>query len=347
MLRKNEALFYRNNEAYREKLDGLLEQLANIHELEDMLSQSEQMNSRTKEQLLYVFFGFASFIGVIMLLVFLVKTLKTQRVQLSNANQEISRMNSNLENLVAEKTHSLELINAELDTFLYRSSHNLKRPLTSIRGLASIAEVSLSREAIGLFNKVVTTTAEMEKMLDKLTMMNHINQPVNFGLLDIESIIEKLELQYKEIIEENNITFKVNVEDGIKFRSYPSVIEIMITNLLENAFFFCRYNMDRKPQVVLTFSQDSRKHLIISVSDNGSGIDTNVQKKMWDMFFIGNDVSKGNGLGLFISKKAIDSLFGQVKVDSVMGQYCKFTIKLPIIKKNTRVISRKKDAVAA
>ena len=103
MLRRNEEKFYRNNEYYNEKLDGFLGQLANIHELEDMLTESEDSYSKIKAQLVYVFFGLGIFIGITMLLAFLVRALKNKREQLSKANEEISRINENLEGLVAEK----------------------------------------------------------------------------------------------------------------------------------------------------------------------------------------------------------------------------------------------------
>jgi len=336
MLRRNEELFYRNNEFYKEEVDALLGQLANIHELEDLLSQSEETYSKTKTQLIYVFFGFASFIGLSILLMYLVKTLKSQKMQLTMANKEINRINSNLEGLVEEKTESLEMINNELDTFLYRSSHNLRRPLTSIRGLASIAEITLGSEAISLFDKVVLTTKEMEKMLDKLTMMNHINQPVNFGQIDINKSIENLKSQFAETISANNISFKTSIQDNIAFNSFPIVIEIMLANLLENALFFSRYNQDKNPEVILSFSQNSRKKLLISVHDNGCGINPEIHEKIWDMFFIGSDSSKGNGLGLFISKKAVEALYGEIKMTSIVGQYCDFNITLPTLKKSKR-----------
>ena len=346
MLRQNEELFYRNNEFYKDEVDGLLNQLANIYELEDLLSQSKQSNTRKKEQLTYAILGFASIIGLTMLLVLLVKTLRHQKIQLSEANAEISRINTNLESIVAEKTESLELINNELDTFLYRSSHNLRRPLTSIRGLASIAEITLSSEAISLFDKVVLTTKEMEKMLDKLTMMNHINQPVNFGEINFKDITDNLTAQFEQTIAANSIIFNTTIQEDIQFRSFPVVIEIIITNLLENAFFFCKYNQERNPQVNLSFSQDSRKKLHISVHDNGCGIVPDVQEKIWEMFYIGNDLSKGNGLGLFITKKAVEALRGEIKLNTVVGTHCEFLITLPILKKSKRNIKAKKNTVS-
>lgn len=332
MLRRNEELFYKNNEFYKDEVDALLGQLANIHELEDLLVQSEDSYTRTKEQLIYVVFGFMSFLGLSILLIYLVKTLRSQKFQLTAANEEVNRVNSSLEDLVAEKTESLELINKDLDTFLYRSSHNLKRPLTSIRGLASIAEITLESEAIALFDKVVLTTKEMEKMLDKLSMMNHINQPVNFSPINFSEIMDKLNKQFNEAIEANNITFTTDIQENIEFNSFPMVIEIMLANLLENAFFFSRYNQAHSPAVNLKVSQNSGKKLQIVVSDNGSGIAPEVQEKIWDMFYIGSDLSKGNGLGLFISKKSVEALHGEIILNSKIGEYTAFKIILPLLK---------------
>ncbi len=329
LLNKNEELFFKNNDFYRQQVDAMLNQLANIYELEDLLVETEEKSREVKEQLVFITMILALIIGVTALLIFLVRTLRSQKDQLATANEEIKRINSNLENMVAEKTNSLELINHELDTFMYRSSHNLRRPLTSIRGLAQIADITLNGEAVKLFDKVKTTTEEMEKMLFKLTMMRYINQPSDFNFINFKEIAEEINQTFSSEIEQGAINYNFIIADGISFKSYPHVIKIILNNLLENAFFFVLFNDRKDPEVSVDVRVNDEGILHISIRDNGCGIHPDIQDRIWDMFFIGNASSKGNGLGLYITKKAIESLDGTITLKTVLGKYCEFDIQIP------------------
>jgi light-regulated signal transduction histidine kinase (bacteriophytochrome) len=119
----------------------------------------------------------AASIGLVLLLIFLVRIFISQRKELESTKQKLEKLNHNLSELVAQKTASLAKTNQELDTFLYRFSHNLRRPLTSLDELANVARLTLGEEGIRLFERVTGITSEMEKMINKLSMMNFIHQP--------------------------------------------------------------------------------------------------------------------------------------------------------------------------
>jgi signal transduction histidine kinase len=69
--------------------------------------------------------------------------LRKQKKQLIAANTEVKRINENLEGLVFERTHLLENLNSELDTFLYRASHDMRTPVRSILGLCHITTMTV------------------------------------------------------------------------------------------------------------------------------------------------------------------------------------------------------------
>jgi hypothetical protein len=163
ILEENEEKFYRNNQLYKSRVDELLNNLANIYELEDMLIESEEEKQQLLHQFLIVMLWAALISSIAVLLLYLISVLRKQKKQLAKANKKVRDINENLEDLVEEKTVSLKMLNKELDTFLYRSSHNLKRPLTSIRGIANIASMTLNTEANDLFDKILSTTTDMEK----------------------------------------------------------------------------------------------------------------------------------------------------------------------------------------
>ena len=337
LLSKNEELFYKNNIYYRKQVDVLLNQIANIQELEDMLAKSELKSSELKGKFVFAFMALLVVSIITVLLVYLLKIFRSQKNELTKANEEISNMNANLETLVAEKTESLKLSNYELDTFLYRSSHNLKGPLTTIQGLANIGNLTQNPEANMLFDKIVDTTYGMEKMLSKLTMMNQVNRATNFSEIDLNKLVEKLKTDYSKIIERRNISFTTNIPKNSTFHSYSEVVELLLNNCLENAFYFCQLSKYDELKVDLTIQKDDYESLYITLRDNGCGIKPEVLDKIWGMFFLGTEISKGNGLGLYMVKKAVESLKGNISVSTEINEYFEISVTLPLIEPSINV----------
>ena len=201
--------------------------------------------------------------------------------------------------------------------------------------MANIAKISLNDEGVGLFEKVVFTIKNMENLLDKLAVMNHINEPKKFGTIDLVQLTAKLRSRFSDEIEQINIQYHTTIPDDIEFKSYPFVVELILYNLLENAFFFCKFTRGHSPQVDLVVLRDQDDNLCITIRDNGYGVHPDYYEKIWDMFSIANDQSQGNGLGLYITKKAIDSLNGTITLDTKYGKYCEFKILLPTLTPNS------------
>ena len=84
----------------------------------------------------------------------------------------------------------------------------------------------------------------------------------------------------------------------------------------------------QKTQIEVNF-RTSRKAIIISIEDNGLGILKEQHEKIFDMFYRGSEKSQGNGLGLYLVKKAVQKLHGKINIESEEGKYACFTISLP------------------
>jgi signal transduction histidine kinase len=330
LLRKNEELFYKNNAYYNDQVNTMLNQLSEIYELEDLLIESEETSSKMRANYIISFFAFIGLSILMVLLVYMIRIFSSQRNDLALANKKIREMNSNLEASVAEKTASLKLINHELDTFLYRSSHNLRGPLTTIKGLANIANITLDAEATMLFEKVSLTTNGMERMLDKLTMMNHLNSPTNYSRVNISLLANGILERESDLIKRRNIKLNIDIQEHISFDTYPDIIEIILNNLLENALFYCQFTTSHQSEVDLKIGLDKNDDLVISVRDNGCGIKSEVIDRVWDMFFIGIEKSRGSGLGLFITKKAVDTINGTITLKTEVDHYCEVQVCLPM-----------------
>ena len=104
------------------------------------------------------------------------------------------------------------------------------------------------------------------------------------------------------------------------------MVKIIIENLLENAIHF--RSMEAPYISLNAYAHD--EHVVIEIEDNGQGIRDEYKGRIFDMYFRANDRSKGNGLGLYIVKKAVQKLNGTIQLRTHFGKGSRFVIALPM-----------------
>jgi signal transduction histidine kinase len=104
------------------------------------------------------------------------------------------------------------------------------------------------------------------------------------------------------------------------------MVKIIIENLVENSIHFCSWH---NPFIALKVNcvDDS---VVLELRDNGEGIDPQYHDRIFEMYFRGNERSKGNGLGLYITKKAVEKLRGSIAFTSGVGRGSVFIVTLPL-----------------
>jgi signal transduction histidine kinase len=254
--------------------------------------------------------------------------IQAQTEELTEAYQTISRANQGLEEKVQVRTEELRDAYKELDTFFYRSSHDFRRPLTTFMGLAEVAKITLKDpNALELFEKVNETAHNLDKMLVKLQSISDLgSQHLVFKEVFLKELVVEVLDQFKENIGKQNIQTIVEVEPIADFYSYPLMIKIIVENLVENSIHFC----NRTDPFIKVSCRALDHQVAISVADNGQGIEPQFYHQIFDMYFRANQHSKGNGLGLYIAKKAADKLGGGISFTSVQHQGSVFTVLLPL-----------------
>jgi signal transduction histidine kinase len=261
-----------------------------------------------------------------------------QKRSLVKANDEIQRINENLEVLVFERSRQLVEAYKEMDIFLYRASHDLRAPICTIIGLCNLAlhHANGEHELVG---KISNTAVKMDGLLKKLKMISEVNQPSNYSPVFLSQIIKNVNSLFSRSIAEHNIEVVVDNDALGQFYSYPDLIEIILYNLVENALFFSSLARERRPKIQIMASVE-KNNLFLSVYDNGVGIDDETRIKLWTMFFVGHERSKGNGLGLYIVMKSIQTLNGRIDLETDSGSFTRFSVNIPINTKVTSAISR-------
>jgi len=262
--------------------------------------------------------------------------IQAQSEELIEANQTIAQINKDLESKIEERTSALRQAYKELDTFFYRSSHDFRRPLTTFMGLAEVAKITVKdKNALELFAKVRETASNLDKMLVKLQSISDVGaQQLVYKEVFVKEIVDNVCDGFGDELKQKNIMVSCSVELQDSFYSYPAMFKTIIENLVENAIHFSGFE---HPFIKIRAFQNA-DHVNLAVEDNGQGIDPQYQDRIFDMYFRGSERSKGNGLGLYIVKKAVEKLSGKITVTSVYGKSSVFLIAFPTNHNHTEVI---------
>jgi signal transduction histidine kinase len=256
------------------------------------------------------------------------KKLEEQAIELERANDNIKGINALLENIVEERTKELVDLNNDLDLLVYRSSHDFRRPLTTLMGLNEVARLTVKDIATKeLFNRVNQTALHMDKMLLKFFMLYNIN---HFRTIQVRNSLEEIvENIYSKIIsKKKHVLFNYKLDT----KSYPAkdernnLVAIIIENLVENSLIY-----NTKDQLELDLKiHEKDGDLYIILHDNGNGIPDAYHSKVFEMYFRGSTLSIGNGLGLYVVKRAAKLLKATVRLDSEEGKFTSFEIAFKV-----------------
>lgn len=253
--------------------------------------------------------------------------IQAQSEELMEATATISNINKELEMKIESRTSELKQAYKELDTFFYRSSHDFRRPITTFLGLAGVARITVKDPvSLELFEKVSETAGSLDKMLYKLQSISDVgSQQMVFKEVFLTELVNEILDGFTRLIQQKKITVHTEIHEEAPLVSYPAMVKIIVENLIENAIHFSAYE---NPTVTIRATINVNM-ATLSVEDNGQGILEEYKPRIFEMYFRANENSKGNGLGLYIAKKAVEKLNGHIRVTSTHAKGSEFTVELP------------------
>ncbi len=253
--------------------------------------------------------------------------IQAQSEELQEANYMIANINKSLEEKVEVRTSQLKQAYKELDTFFYRSSHDFRRPITTFLGLAGVAKITVKDPvSLELFEKVSETAGSLDKMLQKLQSISDVgSQQMIYKEVFLDELVRETEEGLSEPIRRKGIQLKKEIMQQVSFVSYPAMVKIILENLIENSVHFA---ITESPFIKIAITVTEAEAVIV-VQDNGEGILEEYQPRIFEMYFRANERSKGNGLGLYIARKAVEKLNGTITFTSQYAHGSTFTVMLP------------------
>jgi PAS domain S-box-containing protein len=222
----------------------------------------------------------------------------------------------------------LKIRNAELDNFVYKVSHDLRAPLSSILGLVNLAKLPGNTDnPLDYIDIIGGKVEHLDHFIgDVLSHSKNLKMEVTTSKVDFAHVIDRTfnDLSYLEGAKEIAHSVKI---DGIDFYSDPWRISEIFRNLISNAIKY-RQTEGVRSEVNIKVQVDHLR-AEINFADNGIGIDEISLNKIFEMFYRATEQSDGSGIGLYIVKNAVDKLGGQINVSSRPGHGTRFNIILP------------------
>lgn len=216
----------------------------------------------------------------------------------------------------------------EMDAFIYRASHDLRGPLASISGLTAIGREEIGDKlAVLYFDKIRDSAERLDNILQELSKIARVTQAkIEPARLDLDKEISDILDSLKHIPNFSQIKILKEINVSAVFCDKILLI-IILQNLIINSVNY--YDTDKETHFIRIQALEWPDRTEIVISDNGIGIPTEIQEKVFEMFFRGSNISKGSGLGLYIVKNAVKKLKGTIHLESKEGEGATFTIGLP------------------
>lgn len=230
------------------------------------------------------------------------------------------------------KTSALKEANKELETFIHKTSHDLKSPISSGLGLINLAKMNkkADEESLQYFNMIGLSLSNLNSILSDLTEIALIKQ----GQLDIKEInisecIEKQINAYAFNPQYSDTSIIIDMNQSLLLNTDPIYLNTILRNIIDNAYKYAHVNNDEPRVTIKAVRPQEKKYLLVTVSNNGASIPHEKIDKIFEMFYRAQDTVKGTGLGLYIVKTALNKIQGTVEVTSSKKTGTTFRIILP------------------
>lgn len=313
------------------------ENLAIIAEKNSVLALNEQIitQQRSVNILLGIVVALTTALVIVVYLNY--RKIKAVNAELATAKQIIEDHNHFLDKLVEIKTkelvdtnEQLVKVNDELDNFIYKTSHDIRGPLASLKGMVNLAIMDVKDDkALGYLNKLDLTAEKLNMILTRLLIVNRINHAeLKPETIHFEPIIQEiLTLEVKKGIPPK-IKVDYEVAPDIQLVSDKDLIRLILENLIDNAVKY--YNdSERVESFVRIHVGMENGRATARVMDNGVGISKMNRDKIFQMFVRASERSDTGGIGLYLAKLATEKVGGEISLISTDEQYTEFIVQFP------------------
>lgn len=266
---------------------------------------------------------------------------KGETIELPNSSQdEIGQLYNDLElssNLLVASINDAhfarneaEIANHAKTRFLSRTSHELRTPLNAILGFAQILEMDLENQKMQANATIIKNAGEhLLKLINEVLDIARIeagDMPLNMSKVNVGLVLKEAADYIKPLGKVRDIDIKLDIADTVYVNADRQKLLQVVLNLLSNAYKYGPSN-----SVVTLSAKIVDQQCLIGVHDTGTGIPEAMRKRIFtpfDRLGAENTKIEGTGLGLTVSKQLIQSMGGEITLDT---QQSLFLLSLPIL----------------
>ncbi len=244
---------------------------------------------------------------------------------------EILKMNTELDLRVKERTAELESANKELEAFTYSVSHDLRSPLRAIDGFSRIIledySQVLDEEGVRLFNVIRFNAKKMDQLITDLLQLSRVTrQQIEKEEIDMTSFIIEL---YDEIANDevkSKFQFICGKLDNIQ--ADKTLLRQVWINLISNAI---KYTLPKGNRVIEISSYETESEIVTKIKDSGVGFNQDYSNKLFGVFqrLHRTEEFDGTGVGLAVVKRIVDKHGGRVWAEGKVNEGAIFYVSFP------------------
>jgi PAS domain S-box-containing protein len=242
--------------------------------------------------------------------------------EIKNAEAKIRSLNRDLERRVVERTADLDASNRELEAFAHSVSHDLRAPLRALAGFSQVLQEDyggqLDAEGSRILGRIARAALRMGVILDGLSELARITRaPLSREPVNLSAMAQRILHERHESEAERNV--EIAVAPNLVAHADPKLVEILLENLLANAWKFTRDSKRARIEVGATRHEGADAWF---VRDNGAGFDMAYADQLFTTFQRLHDDARfhGTGIGLATAQRVVrrhgGQLWGEGKIDA-------------------------------
>ncbi|MDQ7822639.1 MAG: PocR ligand-binding domain-containing protein [Candidatus Eremiobacteraeota bacterium] len=243
---------------------------------------------------------------------------------------ELRRLNDELEKMVEERTEELMLVNRELESFSYAVSHDLRSPLRSIDGFATILleeyRDRLDETGKDYFLRIQKASKSMGQIIEDLLSLSRVTRGTPLlNTVYLSDLVKTIAEELKKKDPHRHAQFII--EKDLTAQGDHRLFPIAIENLLDNAWKFT----EKKPEALIEFGKTLKDgKTTYFIRDNGAGFDQSQAHRLFNPFqrLHSQDEYKGSGVGLSTVKRVIQRHGGRIWAEGKTGEGAVFYFTL-------------------
>jgi light-regulated signal transduction histidine kinase (bacteriophytochrome) len=249
---------------------------------------------------------------------------------LKQAQDEVLRLNAELEQRVGERTGQLEATNKELEAFCYSVSHDLRAPLRSVRGFCQVLldrySTKLDERGCEFLRRAAESSRRMDTLIEDLLQLSRISRAeLRPRRVNLSAIAETIAAELQQAEPQRRVNFLIT--PGLQALGEERLLRIILENLLRNAWKFT----GKQPKARIEFGHAPGPPTAFFVRDNGAGFEMKYADRLFGVFQRLHSASEfpGTGVGLATVQRILNRHGGRAWAEGIPHQGATFYFTLP------------------